>query len=71
MECKLIQLNCTSIFQFLPESARYLVAAGRKEDAMAVLKQAAKLNRKTLPKGNVVNVHIVSYVSCMFSWLYI
>ncbi|KAL4224126.1 hypothetical protein ACF0H5_017579 [Mactra antiquata] len=47
-----------ALLKFLPESARYLVAAGRKEDAMVVLKKAAKLNNRTLPEGTVVNDHI-------------
>ena len=47
-------------FQYLPESARYLVAAGKKHDAMKILQKAAKMNRSTLPQGTVVDSHVVS-----------
>ncbi|XP_045173106.2 putative transporter SVOPL isoform X2 [Mercenaria mercenaria] len=46
------------LLKFLPESARYLVAAGRKDEAMKVLQKAAKMNRNSLPEGTVVNTHI-------------
>ncbi|KAI0229457.1 putative transporter SVOPL [Lamellibrachia satsuma] len=38
----------------LPESARYLVAAGRTTDAKRVLQDGFKLNGKTLPEGKLV-----------------
>jgi hypothetical protein len=41
-----------------------LVAAGRKEEAMQILKSAAKMNRNTLPEGVVVNTQ--SIVSITF-----
>ncbi|WAR02619.1 SVOPL-like protein, partial [Mya arenaria] len=44
---------------YLPESARYLVAAGRKEEAHEVLAKAARLNRNSLPEGNIVNAPVI------------
>ena len=46
--------------QFLPESARYLVAAGKSDEAMVILHQAAKLNRSSLPKGEIIDSATVS-----------
>lgn len=42
------------LFKFLPPSARYLVAAGRKEEAMEILKSIAESNKTRLPKGKLV-----------------
>ncbi|XP_052799993.1 putative transporter SVOPL [Mya arenaria] len=46
------------LLKYLPESARYLVAAGRKEEAHEVLAKAARLNRNSLPEGNIVNAPV-------------
>ncbi|XP_052214568.1 putative transporter SVOPL isoform X12 [Dreissena polymorpha] len=43
------------LLKFLPESARYLVAAGREYEAQVVLEKAAKLNRNSLPAGTITN----------------
>ena len=43
-----------TLFQTLPESARFLVAAGRKEEAKTILEKASKTNGKTLPPGRLV-----------------
>ena len=40
--------------QFAPESARYLLAAGRREEALETLRKAAKMNGKSLPRGTLV-----------------
>ena len=40
--------------QFAPESARYLLAAGRREEAIETLRKAAKMNGKSLPRGTLV-----------------
>lgn len=47
------------MFQFLPESARYLVAAGRQKEAYAMLKKAAEMNKNTLPAGTLVKTQVV------------
>lgn len=39
----------------LPESVRYLLAAGKRQDAMRVLKNIAKTNKTTLPDGELVH----------------
>ncbi|KAJ8312993.1 hypothetical protein KUTeg_010366 [Tegillarca granosa] len=39
--------------KFLPESARYLVAADRKKDAIKILEKAAKINKTSLPEGTL------------------
>ncbi|KAL5016323.1 hypothetical protein ScPMuIL_005912 [Solemya velum] len=41
------------LLKFLPESARFLVAAGEKEKALETLEKAAKINKATLPKGEL------------------
>ncbi|XP_013412719.1 putative transporter SVOPL [Lingula anatina] len=40
-------------FYFIPESARYLMAAGDREKAMKILREAAKLNNAELPSGEL------------------
>ncbi|OWF42245.1 putative transporter SVOPL [Mizuhopecten yessoensis] len=42
------------VMKFLPESARYLVAAGRREEAIKVLEKAARTNSATIPEGRLV-----------------
>ncbi|CAG2253827.1 unnamed protein product [Mytilus edulis] len=44
---------------FLPESARYLVAAGDKDGAIKILQKAAKVNRASLPEGSLVQSKVV------------
>ncbi|ELU05355.1 hypothetical protein CAPTEDRAFT_170750 [Capitella teleta] len=39
----------------LPESARYLMAAGEREKALKVLEDACKANGKSLPEGTLVS----------------
>nr|CAD2171043.1 unnamed protein product [Meloidogyne enterolobii] len=39
---------------WLPESARYLVAAGRPDLAISSLQRIAKLNRRSLPPGRLI-----------------
>ena len=51
-------------FQFAPESARYLLAAGRREEALETLRKAAKMNGKSLPRGTLVEsqkVYILNF----------
>ena len=48
--------------QFAPESARYLLAAGRREEALETLRKAAKMNGKSLPRGTLVETQKV----CIF-----
>lgn len=38
----------------VPESARYLVAAGRIQEAQSILKRGAQLNKSSLPEGRLV-----------------
>jgi hypothetical protein len=47
--------------QFLPESARYLVASGRRGEAIETLAKASKMNGKTLPPGQLVESKKVSF----------
>ncbi|XP_076108162.1 putative transporter SVOPL isoform X1 [Mytilus galloprovincialis] len=47
------------ILKFLPESARYLVAAGDKDGAIKILQKAAKVNRASLPEGSLVQSKVV------------
>lgn len=44
---------CSFFFKFIPESARYLSAAGRSDEAMKTLQDAAKLNKTELPPGKL------------------
>lgn len=42
------------LFKFLPRSARYLVGAGRKKDAVKILQTIAKMNKAKMPEGELV-----------------
>ncbi|KAK7087411.1 synaptic vesicle 2-related protein-like [Littorina saxatilis] len=46
-------IACVGLF-FLPESARFLVAAGRSEEALKILQRTAEINRESLPPGTIV-----------------
>ncbi|XP_061197259.1 putative transporter SVOPL isoform X1 [Saccostrea echinata] len=46
------------LLKLLPESARYLVAAGEKEKALCILQKAAKLNKSKLPSGRLTVSHV-------------
>ncbi|KAK3606569.1 hypothetical protein CHS0354_041539 [Potamilus streckersoni] len=41
------------LLKYIPESARYLVAAGRKEKAIPILESMARMNRSKLPPGDL------------------
>ena len=56
------------MLQALPESARYLVAAGRTSEAKRVLQHGFKLNGKILPEGKLIQNGTVGLV-CRFSGL--
>ena len=47
------------IFRFLPESARWLISQGRKEEALKELQRAARLNGTTVPED------LLDKVSCV------
>ena len=49
------------MLQALPESARYLVAAGRTSEAKRVLQHGFKLNGKILPEGKLIQNGTVSF----------
>ena len=42
------------MLQYVPESTRYLVAAGRTTEARKILKRGAEMNHSTLPTGSLV-----------------
>ncbi|KAL0962681.1 hypothetical protein UPYG_G00343920 [Umbra pygmaea] len=42
------------LFQFIPESARYNVSAGNMKAAVETLERIARMNRASLPPGNLV-----------------
>lgn len=46
-------IAATGLF-FIPESARFLLAAGKREKAISILKQAARENGSKLPPGRLV-----------------
>ncbi|XP_078338578.1 synaptic vesicle 2-related protein-like isoform X5 [Crassostrea virginica] len=48
------------LIKLLPESARYLVAAGEKDRALHILQKAAKINKSSLPKGRLTVAHSAS-----------
>ena len=41
------------LWQFIPESVRYLVTAGRLEEAMEILQRLSSVNNTTLPPGTL------------------
>ncbi|XP_068604107.1 solute carrier family 22 member 13-like [Brachionichthys hirsutus] len=43
-------------FCFIPESARWLITQGRKEDALKVLQRAARVNGRTVPDNLLDNL---------------
>lgn len=47
------------LVKYPPESARFLVSIGKSSEAMEILQNAAKDNRKELPEGNLVKTQIV------------
>ncbi len=57
--------------QFTPESARYLLAAGRRDEAIETLRKASKMNGKTLPKGTLVEAEKVKKLSHYFAHLHL
>lgn len=60
------------VMRSLPESARFLVAAGRKEEAIKVLEKAAKTNSATMPEGRLVSSKVTQCgkMSDLFSPMY-
>lgn len=54
-----LQILVWIFYQLLPESARYLVAAGEKDRALHILQKAAKINKSSLPKGRLTVAHSV------------
>ncbi|KAJ8262447.1 hypothetical protein GJAV_G00166590 [Gymnothorax javanicus] len=46
------------LFQFIPESARYNVSAGNVSGAVATLQRIAKMNRSTMPEGDLVEPQV-------------
>ena len=64
-------------FRTIPESPRWLVAEGRLDEALAILKNGAKTNNKQLPPDDElmemltaiaadVSKNIFSFISCRF-----
>lgn len=56
-------LNCPSVslFQFIPESARYNVSAGNIQAAVKTLEKIAKMNKTCLPPGRLAEPVVVSH----------
>lgn len=50
----------------MPESARYLVAAGHKDKAEGILKAAAKMNKRRLPSGTLSSSVQVDEISLLY-----
>ncbi|CAL1534353.1 unnamed protein product [Lymnaea stagnalis] len=48
-----VLIACVGLI-FIPESARFLVAAGYIDDALIILERAAKINHSKLPEGKLV-----------------
>lgn len=46
-------------FQFIPESARYNVSAGKVDAARQTLQRIARMNRVALPEGRLVEPVVV------------
>eukprot|EP00117_Sycon_ciliatum_P012474 scpid66504/ scgid13529/ Organic cation/carnitine transporter 7 len=46
----------TVVFAFFPESPHFLMAIGKRERALSVLKRIAKANKKEMPIGKLVSV---------------
>ena len=59
---KVYLTQCCFLFQWLPESPRYLIAAGEKEKGMEVLQRMAKMNKAKLPTGTLINEAEVQYI---------
>ncbi|XP_074649965.1 synaptic vesicle 2-related protein-like isoform X2 [Tubulanus polymorphus] len=47
-----------TIYCCIPESVRYLVTAGRKEEAVSVLKDAARINGTSIPDGELIGTKV-------------
>ncbi|XP_036374339.1 putative transporter SVOPL [Megalops cyprinoides] len=52
------------LFQFIPESARFNVSAGNVKGAVETLQQIAKMNRASLPEGELVEPVVNERGSC-------
>ena len=50
------QLNLNLIFigRFIPESVRWLLVNGRKEEARKILERVAKVNKKEMPSEDLL-----------------
>lgn len=46
--------------RLLPESARWLITQGRKEEALKELQRAARVNKKKVPEDVLNNVNSIN-----------
>lgn len=47
--------------RILPESARWLITQGRKEEAIKEIRRAAKVNRREVPEDLLDKVSCIKY----------
>ena len=55
----IFHISISSLFQYPPESARFLVSVGKNEEATKILENAARDNGKELPEGTLEKTKII------------
>ena len=63
-----VPLAIFGLFCFrLPESARYHLAVGENDKALATLEEISRQNKKSLPEGRLISVKVCSFIIINFS----